>query len=160
MKQLLFIICLIFTLNIATAETVDLILIKKQKRLLTLFANNKVVKEYSVSLGSDPIGPKRCEGDGKTPEGDYKIVGRNLKSAFHKSLRVSYPNEQDRKLSAIEKCSPGGDIMIHGLPNGVGWVGGSHRLSDWTAGCIAVTDSEIDEIWRLVADGTRVQIEP
>jgi murein L,D-transpeptidase YafK len=113
-----------------------------------------------VALGGDPVGPKTRLGDHKTPEGLYAIVGRNDKSEFHRSLRLSYPNEKDRSRARKQKVSPGGDIMIHGLPNGYGAVGAAHALHDWTDGCIAVTNQEIEEIWAAVPDGTPVQINP
>ena len=136
----------------------DKIVIRKSERKLELYSGAKLLKSYVVSLGSQPIGSKSCEGDGKTPEGKYRIVSRNSKSAFHRSLRISYPDDQDRARAAKLKCSPGGDIMIHGLPNGYGWIGTGHRAKDWTAGCIAVTDAEIEEIWNAAADGTVVEI--
>ena len=136
----------------------DKVVIHKSVRQLELYSAGKLLKSYKVSLGPTPLGAKACEGDGKTPEGAYRIVNRNSRSSFHKSLRVSYPNQQDRARAAKLGCSPGGDIMIHGLPNGYGWVGAGHRAKDWTAGCIAVTDAEIEEIWNAVPDGTIVEI--
>ncbi|MCB0324721.1 MAG: L,D-transpeptidase family protein [Bdellovibrionales bacterium] len=156
--------CLIvgFTLlaTSASASPVDQIRVKKSERKLELLSGAKVVRTYSISLGGTPVGPKRCQGDSKTPEGVYKISGRNQGSAYHKSLRISYPSAADRKIASVLKCPPGGDIMIHGLPNGKGWIGKFHRLSDWTDGCIAVTNSEIEEIWRLVPDKTPIRIDP
>jgi len=125
-----------------------------------LTRGGKVIASYRIALGRNPVGPKRRHGDGKTPEGDHTIVGRNPKSAFHKSLRISYPNAADRERARREGVDPGGDIMIHGLPNGQGDVGAAHTQSDWTEGCIAGTDQEIEEIWRLVPDGTPVRINP
>ena len=146
--------------NLVLAEHVDLVLIEKAERRLTLMNGEKKIAEYSVALGGSPVGPKRCQGDSKTPEGTYKIQSRNDKSSYHRSLKVSYPNETDRLNAKNLGCSPGGDIMIHGLPNGKGFIGAAHRLHDWTLGCIAVTDSEIEEIWRLVTNGTVVKIVP
>lgn len=161
MKFLLFFFLLAVTIPLtAFAQSADLVLIEKSLRRLTLFQGEKVLARYAVALGGNPVGAKRCEGDRKSPEGEYRISGRNLHSAFHKSLRVSYPNQSDRTRAAKLKCKPGGDIMIHGLPNGRGWIGAAHRLTDWTNGCIAVTDAEIDEIWKLVPDGARVRIKP
>ncbi len=138
----------------------DAILIFKSKRELQLLHEGKVLKSYKVSLGGVPTGAKERQGDHKTPEGIYAITGRNAASKFHRSLRISYPNEKDRKRAASLGVSPGGDIMIHGLPNGYGWIGRGHLSRDWTDGCIAVTDEEIEEIWRAVPDGTRVEIRP
>lgn len=103
---------------------------------------------------------KLREGDGKTPEGIYRISGRNPNSRFYLSLRVSYPSAEDRREAAEKGFSPGGDIMIHGLPNKAPFLGSAHLLRDWTAGCIAVTNEEIEEIWSMVADGTTIEILP
>lgn len=138
----------------------DRVVIHKAKRELLLFRRDKVIRSYRVALGTHPVGPKVRQGDGRTPEGAYEIVGRNERSAYHRSLRISYPNAEDRARAAKLGVDPGGDIMIHGLPNGRGYVGKAHRLVDWTAGCIAVTDEEIEEIWRLVPNGTPVEIKP
>lgn len=140
---------------------VDRVLILKAERKLYLMSGEKQVKAYKIALGFEPVGAKEKQGDGKTPEGIYKISGRNPKSQYHKALRVSYPSAKDwsnAKKKGIR--DPGGDIMIHGLPNGMGYIGGAHVLSDWTLGCIAVTSDEIDEMWVLVKDGTVVEIRP
>lgn len=138
----------------------DLIVVRKAKREMTLMRAGRTLKTYRISLGTDPFGPKLRQGDGKTPEGLYKIVGRNPASAYHRSLRLNYPNTQDRARARRAGVPPGGDIMIHGLPNGQGHIGSAHLRYDWTLGCIAVTNEEIEEIWRLVPDGTPVRIEP
>jgi murein L,D-transpeptidase YafK len=138
----------------------DKLVLKKDARRLTLFADGKPVKSYRVALGFSPEGKKRCQGDGKTPEGDYVIDYRNPNSTCHLSLHVSYPAAADRSAAAELGCDPGGDIMIHGLPNGYGFVGAAQRLIDWTAGCVAVTDAEMDELWRAVRVGTPITILP
>jgi murein L,D-transpeptidase YafK len=138
----------------------DSIVVFKSKRELQLVAGGKVLKTYKISLGSSAIGAKQRQGDHKTPEGKYTIAGRNAKSQFHRSLRISYPNASDRERAARLGVSPGGDIFIHGLPNRYGWIGRGHLARDWTDGCIAVTDEEIEEIWRVVPDGTPVEIHP
>lgn len=160
MKRLLLVVVSLAFSSAAIAEKADLVLIKKSERLLILKKGKDELRRYSVALGGNPVGPKKCQGDEKTPEGDYVIVSRNSKSSFYKSLKVSYPSEVDKKKARQLGCNPGGDIMIHGLPNGRGDLGASHRLVDWTLGCIAVTNSEIDEIWKLVSDGTSVKILP
>jgi murein L,D-transpeptidase YafK len=111
-------------------------------------------------LGGNPIGPKERQGDNKTPEGTYVIDARNSDSRFHLSLRISYPNERDKKRAKELGVSPGGDIMIHGIKNGLAWVGDAHAGVDWTKGCIAVTDEEIEEIDKLAPNGTIVEIRP
>lgn len=138
----------------------DRVVVHKAERELLLVTEGKILKRYRIALGGHPQGHKTQEGDRRTPEGVYRIAGRNPRSAYHLSLRISYPNEDDRIQAARRGVSPGGDIMIHGLPNGFGWIGRWHRWADWTAGCIAVTDSEIEEIWRSVPDGTPVEIKP
>jgi murein L,D-transpeptidase YafK len=127
---------------------------------LQLLSKGKIFKNYKVALGSDPLGAKVQEGDHKTPEGSYLLDRRNPNSQFHRALHISYPNAQDRERSRKQGVAPGGDIMLHGLPNGYGAVGAAHRLRDWTDGCIAVTDEEIEEIWKLVPDGTPIEIRP
>jgi len=106
------------------------------------------------------MGPKEHEGDGRTPEGIYTIDFHKPDSAFHRALHVSYPSAEDNARAAETGLSPGGDIMIHGWPNGLRAFGATHRLRDWTAGCIAVTDPEIDEIYSSVNDGTAIEIRP
>ena len=138
----------------------DRVVVVKADRTLTLYSGEQILKTYKIALGTNPLGPKEQEGDGRTPEGVYTIDGRNSQSAFHRSLHISYPNADDRRRAGKRRVRPGGAIMIHGLPNGLGALGAAHRLRDWTAGCIAVTDDEIEEIWRLVPNGTRVVIRP
>jgi murein L,D-transpeptidase YafK len=139
---------------------VDQILVLKSERTLSLLSQGKVVRTYQVALGGSPVGAKEQQGDHKTPEGHYVLDRRNAKSRFYKSIHISYPNNQDRQRAVRHGVRPGGDIMIHGLPNGFGWLRASHRARDWTDGCIAVTDAEMDEIWDSVRDGTPIEIRP
>lgn len=138
----------------------DKVLIEKKERRLTLLSKGKVLKTYKIALGGNPEGPKERQGDSKTPEGTYFIESRNKNSKYHISLRISYPNENDKKRAKELGVSPGGDIMIHGIKNGFSQTGMSHAEVDWTKGCIAVTDEEIEEIDKLVPDGTVVEIRP
>lgn len=138
----------------------DRILIEKKERRLTLLAKGKVLKTYQIALGENPHGPKEKQGDNKTPEGTYLIDSRNWDSRYHLSLHISYPNEKDKKRAKQRGVSPGGDIMIHGIKNGFSSVGDLHTEVDWTKGCIAVTDEEIEEIERLAPNGTIVEIRP
>lgn len=142
------------------AIVVDKIKIEKAARKMSLLQNNKVVREYVIDLGGNPIGHKEREGDEKTPEGIYKISGRNPHSKYHLSLRISYPDEQDIRHAQKLGVSPGGDIMIHGLPNVLTVWGIRKKLKkDWTRGCVAVqTNEEMEEIWALVKNGTLVEI--
>jgi murein L,D-transpeptidase YafK len=141
-------------------EPADRMLIEKAARKLTLYRGQNVIRTYRVALGSQPTGKKQCQGDKRTPEGRYIIDGRNKGSRYHRSLRISYPNAADRDAAKRLRCNPGGDIMIHGLTNGYGWVGKLHTTVDWTLGCIAVTNQEIEEIWNLVPNGTPIVIHP
>lgn len=138
----------------------DRVEVHKSSRLLMLFAGNSELKTYHVSLGGSPIGTKVQEGDQKTPEGRYLIDYRNRNSRFHLSLHVSYPDSIATLRANELGVSPGGMIMIHGLRNGIGWIGSLHRLFDWTDGCIAVTNPEIEEIASAVPDGTPISILP
>jgi murein L,D-transpeptidase YafK len=144
----------------AENQKADSVVILKKDHLLELLANGKVIRTYKVALGRGGLAPKEREGDGRTPEGHYIVDARNEASHYHRALHISYPNSQDRQRAAKLGVSPGGDIMIHGLPNGMGLLGSSHRLYDWTLGCVAVTDPEIEEIWKMVPVGTPVEIKP
>lgn len=140
--------------------SVNRILIEKSTRRLMLISQGEVLKSYKIALGGNPIGPKERQGDNKTPEGTYVIDARNRDSRFHLSLHISYPNERDKKRAKELGVSPGGEIMIHGIKNGFSWVGDAHSGVDWTKGCIAVTDQEIDEIDKLAPNGTIVELRP
>ena len=138
----------------------DRLAVIKSERRLILFRGGQVLKTYPVSLGWQPLGPKYCQGDGRTPEGSYVISAKNPHSKYHLALRISYPGPTDRARAEEAACNPGGDIMIHGLPRGLGYLGRFHRFYDWTQGCIALTDLEIEEIYLSVPVGTPVLIEP
>lgn len=146
--------------KLAANAKADRVVVEKKERTLTLMSHGKALKTYKVALGGTPVGYKERQGDGKTPEGIYVLDYRNVHSQFYKSLHVSYPNVQDRAHARKLGVSPGGDIFVHGLPKEYAWVGAEHRLHDWTNGCIAVTNEEIDEIWRAVPDGTPIEIKP
>src|SRR5579859_2680400 len=138
----------------------DRIIVHKKEHTMELMHAGTVIKSYKIALVRNPVGPKQREGDFRTPEGVYVIDRRNAKSEYHRSLHISYPNANDRERARKLHVSAGGDVMIHGLPNGYGYLGAAHRRWDWTYGCIAVTDEEIDEIWRLVDNGTPIEILP
>ena len=145
---------------VRAGPAVDRIEVDKSDRIMRLYAGEDMVREYHVALGGEPVGAKVRQGDQRTPEGRYVISGRNPASRFHLSLRISYPDARDKAKARDAGVSPGGDIMIHGLPNGWGWIGRLHRTIDWTDGCIAVADGEIEEIWELTPDGTPILIRP
>ena len=141
-------------------EPADIVLIEKKERRLTLLSKGEVIKTYTIALGGNPVGPKERQGDNKTPEGAYIIDSRNSNSGYHLSLHISYPNEKDKIRARELGVSPGGDIMIHGIKNGFSMVGASHAEIDWTKGCIAVTNQEMEEIYTFVPNGTIVEIRP
>jgi murein L,D-transpeptidase YafK len=138
----------------------DSMVLDKSDRRLTLYYRGMAVRQYRVALGKNPVGDKLGRGDGRTPEGLYFIEGRNPQSRYHLALRISYPDAQHRARAAQRGVAPGGDIMIHGLPDAFASVGALHRQQDWTEGCIAVTNDEIEEIWRAVPNGARILIRP
>jgi murein L,D-transpeptidase YafK len=157
---LFFLLLLPALASVPDSKKADKVLVFKHDHELRLLSGGKVFKTYKIALGGDPIGAKTQQGDHKTPEGTYLFDRRNANSKFHRALHISYPNAKDREQARKRGVPPGGDIMLHGLPNGYGAIGAAHRLKDWTDGCIAVTNAEIDEIWALVPDGTPIEIRP
>lgn len=137
-----------------TGPAIDLIEVHKADRKMYLLAGTEVVKTYDIQLGGNPVGAKQFEGDGKTPEGVYVISHRNGRSAYHLSLGISYPNPAQVAAAEAAGKKPGGDIFIHGQPNR------ARRSGDWTAGCIAVSNKDIEEIYRMVNPGTVIRIFP
>lgn len=144
----------------AAPVRIDRIVVDKSDRLLSAFAGDRLVKRFSVALGTDPVGPKRRQGDGRTPEGLYPIVGHNPASAYHLSLRLGYPTPEQVADARRAGISPGGDIMIHGLPNGDEALADEYRHVDWTVGCIALTNDEIEWLYRYTPDGAQVEVRP
>lgn len=138
----------------------DSLLLEKSRRRLTAFSRGKPVRVYLVALGEVPVGPKEYQGDKKTPEGKYIIDDKNPNSAYYKNLGVSYPSQADRERAAKLRKSPGGDIKIHGLAPQFSALGAAHRLTDWTYGCIAVTNPEMEELFARTAVGTPIEIRP
>ena len=134
----------------------DKLVVYKGDRRMEFWSGDQLVKTYKISLGGNPLGHKEREGDSRTPEGLYYINDRNPNSRFHLNLGISYPNQSDRKRPG----KPGGDIKIHGIQNGLGWIGKFQRWTDWTDGCIAVTDTEIEELYAAVPNGTPIYLEP
>jgi len=153
-------LCLGLPAFASAAPKVDRILVLKAKHRLELLRGTVIVKSYRVALGSGGLAPKHREGDHRTPEGLYRIDSRNPASRFHLALHLSYPAEADKERALQLGVDPGNNIMIHGLGKEFKSLGKQHYLQNWTDGCIAVTDSEIEEIWRLVPDGTPVEIRP
>jgi murein L,D-transpeptidase YafK len=147
--------------GLPAGKTVDKLVVYKSRRQLLAYSGGQLLKTYEVSLGRQPIGHKAWEGDGKTPEGLYFINAKNPNSGYHKNLGISYPNEADRKRAKSMGKPTGGDVKIHGFKNGMLLPAGPfHRLTDWTLGCIAVTNKEVDELYEAVAIGTPIEINP
>lgn len=140
--------------------TPDIIVVNKAKRVMTLYADKKAIKTYRIALGGNPVGHKEQEGDSRTPEGRYIIDAKNPWSSFHLSLHISYPDRRDRAAARKKGMSPGGAIMIHGTPEGLAAAQALGIFNDWTAGCIAVSNAEIEEIYRAVRIGTPIVIKP
>ena len=143
-----------------TFPKVDLILVEKKLRTMSVYHQGKLLKTYKVALGFAPIGHKEQEGDGKTPEGIYSVSAKYPNSQFYKALQVSYPNANDQKNARKKGVSAGGEIMIHGLGKDFSWLGKLHVKNDWTLGCVAVTNEEIKEIYDAAANGTKIEIRP
>jgi murein L,D-transpeptidase YafK len=141
-------------------QKADLVVVRKSKRTLQLLHRGRPFRTYQIALGPQPTGPKRRAGDGRTPEGVYTLDWRNPNSSFYRAIHVSYPAPHDEEPAARWGVAPGGLIMIHGLPNGVPATRVGHPWNNWTNGCIAVTNREMDEIWSLVDDGTTIIIYP
>ena len=139
-----------------SGEPVDFLLVDKSDRTLVLYRDGVEVRRFTgLQFGDAPFGHKQFEGDEKTPEGRYTIDTRNPNSSYYLSLRVSYPNAQDRAFAEALGRSPGGDIFLHGQPN---WLPSGRMRGDWTDGCIAFTNAEMDQLWNLVPDGTPIEI--
>lgn len=157
MKRLV-VIVLFAAQAVLAASSVDHVVVDKSDRTLLLMSGKTEVRRYrNIRFGASPVGHKQFQGDEKTPEGTYRISGRNPGSAFHLSLRISYPNAVDRAYATRHGRHPGGDIFIHGQPN----RSPLERIPyDWTDGCIALSNAEIREVWKLVPDGTPVTIQP
>jgi murein L,D-transpeptidase YafK len=147
-------------LNPAFGFDVDHVLVNKSEKKMYLLFQGKKVKEYSVVFGANPKGHKQQEGDEKTPEGRYILDYKKDDSSFHKAIHISYPNEKDKSTAQKHGVNPGGSIMIHGQKNGLGWLSWFSQRFNWTNGCIAVTNKEIEEIWGVVKTGTPIDIQP
>lgn len=146
--------------TVLSPQPADRILVLKSAHTLSLMRGDRILRTYKVALGRSPVGPKTRKGDHKTPEGLYSIDAKKEHSRFYRALHISYPNASDRERAQKEENDPGGNVEIHGIENRLGWIGGLHRSFDWTDGCIAVTDVEIDQIWNSVEVGTPVEIRP
>lgn len=147
--------------DLSAVKAAQIVVYKSERRMDLLDASNRPIRSYRVSLGKNPVGTKERYADYKTPEGRYYISWRNPNSDYHLSLKISYPDKNDLARAKRQGVDPGGDIFIHGMPNGQGWKIWKYSKSrDWTNGCIAVNDDEMNEIWNLVPDNTPIIIKP
>ncbi len=141
-------------------EKADLVVVEKSKRQLSLYKSGKLLATYHVTFGGDPVGPKQREGDGKTPEGQYVLDYKNDGSGYYKAFHISYPNAQDVERAKKAGVAPGGAIMIHGQKNGWGWASFLTQRFNWTKGCIAMSNGDLDQLWAMVDAGTPIDIRP
>lgn len=138
----------------------DLVRVRKRERLLELYRNDELLGVFRVALGFEPEGHKERQGDGRTPEGTYTVDGRHVTARYGRALHISYPSPEDVRRAQAAGVSAGGGIFIHGLPTGLGFIGSAHARLDWTNGCIAVTNEELEEILARVSDGVTIEILP
>lgn len=141
-------------------EKVDLVLVIKHENKLQLRAGDKLIQEFHVVFGKQPEGHKRQEGDKKTPEGRYVLDYKKADSAFYKAIHISYPNAEDRSQAKAQGVNPGGQVMIHGQKNGWGWLSFINQRFNWTNGCIALSNADMQQVWDKVAPGTVIEIKP
>jgi murein L,D-transpeptidase YafK len=161
MKRLFLLLFLLPSLVMAyPLPTPDKVLVIKSEKRMYLVKKDVRYREYRISLGANPKGHKQKQGDERTPEGHYLLDYKNPNSSYYKSIHISYPNSEDLEAARNKGWDPGGDIMIHGQPNGYGWMGIVSQFYDWTDGCIAVSNSEMEEIWTTVKVGTPIEIRP
>jgi murein L,D-transpeptidase YafK len=147
-------------LNVFAFEKADKVLVVKSEARLYLLKSGKVIAVMGVAFGGNPVGHKLQQGDERTPEGSYILDYKNPNSAFYKSIHISYPNTADKKHARKAGVDPGGDIMLHGQKNGFGWLSWMNQNFNWTNGCIAVSNSDMDMIWAAVSPGTPIEIRP
>jgi murein L,D-transpeptidase YafK len=145
---------------LAAGVRADRIVVEKAAHRLTLLRQGAPLRVYRIALGRQPQGAKRREGDKRTPEGIYRIDGRRPDSAFHRALHVSYPSRADVEQARRQGVAPGGAIMVHGVPRGAAWLGRLQGFADWTAGCMAMANPDVEEVYRVVPDGTAIEIRP
>lgn len=160
MKTVLALLLVALPAFASAMQKADFVLVRKSESKLLLFNSGKVFREYRAIFGANPVGHKQQEGDERTPEGKYVLDYKKEDSAFYKAIHISYPNAEDVKRARARGVSPGGQIMIHGQRNGLGWLSFVSQRFNWTNGCIAVTNQEMEEIWQAVDAGTPIEIVP
>tara|TARA_B100001109_G_scaffold75933_1_gene62344 strand:- start:4382 stop:4864 length:483 start_codon:yes stop_codon:yes gene_type:complete len=160
MKYFFIIFLFLFSFSLYAQNSIDMIIIKKSQRVLYAVKDDKVIKKYDIAIGKNPIGHKLKEGDKKTPEGYYFIDGKNAKSKFFLSLHTSYPNFHDKRVAEKNNLNPGSHIAIHGLPSISVLSQYLYNSSDWTDGCIALNNKDMEELWNMSEEGTQILIKP
>ena len=160
MKYFFIIFLFLFSFSLYAQNSIDMIIIKKSQRVLYVVKDDKVIKKYDIAIGKNPIGHKLKEGDKKTPEGYYFIDGKNAKSKFFLSLHTSYPNFHDKRVAEKNNLNPGSHIAIHGLPSISVLSQYLYNSSDWTDGCIALNNKDMEELWNMSEEGTQILIKP
>jgi murein L,D-transpeptidase YafK len=151
---------LIAPISVSAKETADLVRVFKSERKIQLIAKGQVIREFPIALGGKPVGHKRQSGDQHTPEGEYILDYKKSDSAFHKAIHISYPNPTDIENARKAGILPGGQIMIHGQKNGFGWLAFLTQRFDWTNGCVALSNKDMDEVWNLVDVKTPIELLP
>ena len=157
---LLLVLFLWSTTSVYSEQKADSVLVVKSEAKLYLLNNGLTFASFPVAFGSNPRGHKKEQGDGRTPEGSYILDYKNAKSAFYKSIHISYPNTEDRKDAQRRGVDPGGDIMIHGQKNGYGRYAFVTQFFNWTNGCIALSDRDMETVWKAIDPGTPIEIRP
>ena len=160
MKRFLYLFLLLLPTIAFGIEKADMVLVVKSESKLYLKKDGRILGEYHVVFGANPVGHKLQEGDERTPEGRYLLDYKKDDSAFYKAIHISYPNEFDRERARNKGVSPGGAIMIHGQKNDIGWLALISQYFNWTDGCIAVSNNDMDEIWEAVDAGIPIEIKP
>jgi murein L,D-transpeptidase YafK len=163
MMRLTVLSCLILTCSTAAfadRQRADLVIVNKSESRLYLQYSGKAFASFKVAFGADPKGHKQQQGDERTPEGRYTLDAKNSRSAFYKSIHISYPNAKDRAAAKARGVDPGGAIMIHGQRNGLGWLSAIAQIFDWTDGCVALSNADMDQVWSAVDVGTAIEIQP
>ncbi|WP_413665633.1 murein L,D-transpeptidase family protein [Microbulbifer sp. CNSA002] len=153
-----YIAILLFTLTTIAQAEVTLVEVIKSENKMLLLDGDKVIKSYHVAFGGQPQGHKQQEGDEKTPEGHYTLDHKKEDSSYYRAMHISYPNAEDRAQAEARGVSPGGFIMVHGQRNRLGWLAPITQRFNWTDGCIALTNDEMDEFMALVKIGTPIAI--
>lgn len=154
----LFLFFFLMVTPVITVSAVDLVTVNKAERRMYLLEQGQIVREFQIALGRNPVGHKQQEGDRRTPEGRYRLDYVKEDSAYYRSMHISYPSDEDRARAKARGVDPGGFIMVHGQRNGFGWSGWLTQRFNWTDGCIALTNREMDEFLALVPVGTEILI--